>query len=176
MSGWVHAVDDIALWITIVLGGLAAIGAAMRWIVKRIQHVIVWAEKQADRLERVDELAKELQPNHGTSMKDVTDQTAAAVAELKTTNESIQAAASDLRDKFSVHLVQAAARDTRLKAVEERDDVRDKRLMAVEAAVIYLAEGSTALDDMAEALPIIARSTPHECDAPHRDDEDPAGP
>lgn len=132
MRELVHQVDDIAVWIIAVLGAVSAIGAALRFIVRRIRRLVVWAEKQAERLERVDELAKELRPNGGKSIKDVTDETAAKTAGIEDAVAAIKVSATDLSDKFAIHLVQAAARDTRLTSLEE--------------AVIFLCEGRSPIE------------------------------
>ena len=155
MRDSVHQMYDVAVWIIAVLGAVSAIGVALRYIVKHARRLIVWAEKQAERLERVDELAKELQPNGGRSIKDVTDETAAAVAGMSGNVASIESAAKDLSDKFAIHLVQAAA-----------------RLSEVEAALTYLAEDRHAVENLSEAMGPAIRATPHECDAA---DDEPSG-
>ena len=149
---WLEHVDNLALWLTAVVAGVGAIG----WLLKKVRRAYVAAKPWVERAKAVVELAEyELQHNGGGSIKDGVAQIAPMRAEMV----AIKAAATDLSDKFAVHLVQAAARDSRLTEVE--------------SAVIFLCEGRNALDDMAEALPIIARSTPHECDAPH---DEPTGP
>jgi hypothetical protein len=156
----VGQMDDIAVWVIAVLGAVAAIGGAMRWIVKKARHVIAWCVQQAERLERVDELAKELRPNGGRSIKDVTDETATAVADLQAAVAELKAGAEKLGDKFAIHVIQA--------------QVRDSRLDEIEAAVTYLAEDKRTVENLSDAIGPALRATPHECDAPHPDD--PAGP
>ena len=159
MRELVHQMDDVAVWIIAVLGAVSAIGVALRYIVKHARRLIVWAERQAERLERVDELAKELRPNGGRSIKDVTDETAVKMAGIEDAVAAIKVAATDLSDKFAIHLVQAAARDSRLTEVE--------------AAVTYLAEDHHAVENLSEAMGPAIRATPHECDAT---DDEPSGP
>lgn len=141
---WVSHVDNLALWLTAVVAGMGAIG----WLLKKIRRGYLTAKPWVARAKAVVELAEyELQHNGGGSIKDGVAQIIPMRAEIT----AIQAAATALSDKFSIHLVQAAARDSRLTEVE--------------AAVTYLAEDHHAVENLSEAMGPAIRATPHECDS-----------
>lgn len=145
---WLRHVDDIGVWFAAVVAGLTALG----WVGKRIRRAYLAARPWIDRAKAVVELAEyELQHNGGGSIKDGV----AMIGPLRKEVTAIQRAAKDLGDTFAIHLVQAAAQAA----------ARDSRLTEIEAAVTYLAEGSTAVENLAEALPVVARSTPAPDDA-----------
>ena len=112
--------------------GLTALG----WMARKVWRAWRSARPWIDKAKAVIDLAEyELQHNGGGSIKDAA-----------TLIKPLQLEAQGIREAFTVHLEQAAVRDTRLDRVDQ------------------------ALSDLAAAMPVVARS------APHPDDSDPTGP
>lgn len=132
MTTWLTHMDDVGLWLAAVVAGFTALG----WIARKVWRVWRSARPWIEKAKAVLELAEyELRHNGGGSIKD-------AVALI----QPLQVEAQGIRQAFTVHLEQAAVRDTRLDRVDQ------------------------ALSDLAAAMPVVARSTPHP------DDSDPTGP
>jgi hypothetical protein len=160
---WVEQVDNLALWLTAVVAGMGAIG----WLLKRMRSLYLSAKPWLARAKVVVELAEyELQHNGGGSIKDAVAQLPAIaedVAALKAGAEVLRLGAIGIAERAD------GLRATLADHVLQADNIHESQA----AQLAELVKDRHALDDMAEALPIVARSTPHECDAPH---DEPTGP
>ena len=134
-------VDNWAAWLVAVVAGLGAVG----WLLKKARNGYKRAKPWMQRLGAVLKLAEyELQHNGGGSIKDSVSKIPGIerdVADLKAGAEILRAGAvgiatgaAEMRAALDAHVVQA-------------NDIHD--------------EQAAAIAHLAEALPIVARSTPH---------------
>jgi hypothetical protein len=137
--------DDGSLWLAAVVSGLVALG----WLVRK-----AWRgyRKLDDFLRKADVIldiaSYELQHNGGGSIKDGASQIPGLVrdvAELKAGARKLEAGAGVIAKRAAEF---RAALDAH---VEQARDIHD--------------EQAAAIASLAEALPVVARSTPHPDDA-----------
>ena len=141
MDTIVSHLDDGGLWLAAVVAGLTALG----WLLRKGRRGYLRLKPWVQRIDVVLDLAEyELQHNGGGSIKDSVSKIGGIerdVAELKAGAEilragavGIAAGAAEMRAALDAHVVQA-------------NDIHD--------------EQAAAIAHLAEALPIVARSTPH---------------
>ena len=133
--------DDGGLWLAAVVAGLTALG----WILRKLRRGYLRVKPWVKRVDIVLDLAEyELQHNHGGSIKD-------AVSKI----EGIERDVADL--KAGDLLLREGAQIIADRAAEMRQALDDH----VKQANDIHDEQAAAIAHLAEALPIVARSTPH---------------
>jgi hypothetical protein len=141
MPGFLSHLDDGGIWLAAVVGGMVALG----WLARK-----TWRgyRKLNDFLRKADvilDIAEyELQHNGGGSIKDSVSKIAGIesdVAELKKDNKVLRAGAGVIAERA------AEMRAALAEHVEQASQIHD--------------EQAAAIAHLAEALPIVARSTPH---------------
>lgn len=145
-------VDDWALWLAAVVAGLTALG----WIGRRTRRAYNRLKPWVCKLQAVLDIAEyELQHNGGGSIKD-------AVSEIPALRRGL----STVSDSLDAHLTQSTI--TAERANVEKAAVAS-RLAELEKAARHQAEAlgeqAAAIGNLAEALPVVARSQPHPDDA-----------
>lgn len=148
MIGVLSEVDDWALWLAAVVAGLGAVG----WLLNRIRRAYKALKPWVCRLQAVLDIAEyELQHNGGGSIKDAVSEIPRIrkdVAQLKADVAELKQGDKVLREGAVLIADRAAEMRTALDDhVQQADSIHD--------------EQAAAIANLAEALPIVARSTPH---------------
>ena len=140
-------VDNWAAWLVAVVAGAGALG----WVLKKARTGYKRAKPWVKRMGAVLELAEyELQHNGGGSIKDGVSKIAGIEKDVAALKEGDKI----LRDGAAIIAERAADMRQALDAhVEQARDIHD--------------EQAQAIANLAEALPIVARSTPHPDDEHH---------
>jgi len=133
--------DDGGLWLAAVVAGLTALG----WILRKLRRGYLRVKPWVRRVDIVLDLAEyELQHNHGGSIKDAVSKIEGIerdVADLKAGDKLLREGAKVIADRA------AEMREALDAHVQQANDIHD--------------EQAAAIAHLAEALPIVARSTPH---------------
>ena len=144
MPDFITHLPDAGLWMSGVVAGFVALGWLLRKAWRGYRKLSAFMEKAEVVL---DIAAYEMQHNGGGSIKDAASKLpgiAKDVADLKEGAKVLRAGAVGIAE-------QAAQMRTALDAhVDQANDIHE--------------EQAAAIAHLAEALPIIARSTPHEDD------------
>jgi len=141
MDTIVSHLDDGGLWLAAVVAGLTALG----WILRKLRRGYLRVKPWVRRVDIVLDLAEyELQHNHGGSIKDAVSKIEGIerdVADLKAGDKLLREGAKVIADRA------AEMREALDAHVQQANDIHD--------------EQAAAIAHLAEALPIVARSTPH---------------
>ena len=141
MGGLIEHLDDGGLWLAAVVAGLTALG----WILRKMRRGYLRIKPWVRRVDIVLDLAEyELQHNHGGSIKDAVSKIAGIekdVTDLKEGDKVLREGAALIAEKA------ADMRQALAEHVEQANEIHD--------------EQAAAIAHLAEALPIVARSTPH---------------
>ena len=148
MDWIVSHLDDGGLWLAAVVAGLTAAG----WLLRKLRRGYLRVKPWVRRVDIVLDLAEyELQHNHGGSIKDAVSKIAGIekdVADLKAGDLLLREGAKVIADRAAE---MRAVLDEHAVAlndhVQQANDIHD--------------EQAAAIAHLAEALPIVARSTPH---------------
>ena len=141
MDWIVSHLDDGGLWLAAVVAGLTAAG----WLLRKLRRGYLRVKPWVRRVDIVLDLAEyELQHNHGGSIKDAVSKIEGIerdVADLKAGDLLLREGAKVIADRA------AEMREALDAHVQQANDIHD--------------EQAAAIAHLAEALPIVARSTPH---------------
>jgi len=133
--------DDGGLWLAAVVAGLTAVG----WILRKLRRGYLRVKPWVRRVDIVLDLAEyELQHNHGGSIKDAVSK----IAGIEKDVADLKEGAKVLRDgAIGIAASAAEMRKALADHVDQANEIHD--------------EQAAAIAHLAEALPIVARSTPH---------------
>lgn len=159
--------DDGGLWLAAVVAGLTALGWFLRKTWRGIRRARRWwrevAKPFAVKAAVVLDLAEyELQHNGGGSIKDA----AAMLPGIEVDVAALKKDVATLKEGDRV------LREGAVLIAERAADMRQALADHVDQAASIHEEQGAAIAHLAEALPIIARSTPHADDAHEAHDAD----